>query len=426
MSILTLGFLLRAHNLTAWPRQGATFDEYAWTWLGINLIKEHTPKSWSRHPQYTKKQEIIYQKTAFTIVVPYLEHPPFFGLVAGAFAIVSGARDMYDVNLERIRPLAVFLGALSIFMIFLLTKELYGNTAALIAALIYATVPTLVIGSRIVQNENFFIPFFLFSLFLISKYLKTKKIIYRNLAAVVCGLLTLAKIPWIAATLGIVLIFMYLRKYKDALMFTSIILPIFSLFIIYGLYFDSKLLVDLWKFQLQRYDITFNGFFALFTSPYLVDRFMIDGWIYFGWFSIILLIAKDIKKNLMVILPFLAYLAIFLFAIPNEPGHGWYRYPLYPFMVIGTALFVKEYFNKNYMLTFLFLIFTGLSMLQLSWEQSFGFSFPVFRIFLLLFGLSLTPLFIPKTKKLSSLTSYVSLLLIFIFNIWTILNYNEQ
>src|SRR3989304_5421988 len=80
--VLILGFFLRSNNLYAWPRKGATFDEYAWTWQGINLIKNGIPISWSPHPQYTDKKLVIYQDTAFYVVKPYLEHPPVFGLVA--------------------------------------------------------------------------------------------------------------------------------------------------------------------------------------------------------------------------------------------------------------------------------------------------------------------------------------------------------
>ena len=192
------------------------------------------------------------------------------------------------------------------------------------------------------------------------------------------------------------------------------------------MYFDSKLFFELLSFQLQRYDLTFNSIFALFTSPYLVDRLMVDGWIYFGWFAIFLLAVKDFKKHFIVLLPFLAYLAFFVFAIPNEPLHGWYRYPFYPFLILSTALFLKEYFNKNYLLTFLFLIFTGLSMLQLSWGQALGFSFIVFRGFLILFGLSTAPLFLPKTNNIATLASYASIIIIFVLNIWSVFNYNEQ
>jgi 4-amino-4-deoxy-L-arabinose transferase-like glycosyltransferase len=424
--ILLLGLYLRHHNLYTWPRLGATFDEYAWTWLGMNLIQNQTPESWSPHQQYQNRKIIKYQGAYFSLVKPYLEHPPFFGLIAGGWAIANGVKDIYHTDLNHIRSLALLLGVLSIFIMYIFAAQIYGFKIGLLSSLIYATVPTVVIGSRIVENENFFIPIFLLSLYLISKFINTNNPWYRNLAAVLCGLLVLAKMPWITAAVAIVLILLYFKKTKDIYKFLLIFVPIFSLFIIYGFYFDGKLFVDLWKLQLQRYDLTFNSVFALFTSPYLVDRFTIDGWIYFGWFAIFLLAVKDIKKNIFIILPFLAYLFIFIFAIPNEPSHGWYRYPFYPFLIISTALFLKEYFNKNYFLTFMFLIFTGLSMLQLSIGQSVGFSFIVFRGFLVLFGLSLLPYFFPSRKNLSTFASYISFIIILVLNIWAIRGYNEQ
>lgn len=423
--ILILGFILRVHNINTWPRNGATHDEYAWTWLGINLIQNHEPISWSPHPQYTNRTPIVYRDAPYFLVKPYLEHPPLFGLVAGSFALLSGADNMYDVDQHNMRGLALFLGLVSILMIYVLASEIYGHRVGLLSAFIYSIIPTIVIGSRIVENENFFIPLFLLALYLISKFIKTSNPWARNIAAVLCGLLMLAKVPWVAAPLAIILILFYTKKYRDAGKFIAIVIPIFLLFIVYGIYWDSELFFSLWKLQLQRYDLTYNSLFAVFTSPYLVDRFMIDGWIYFGWIAIFLLAVKDIKKNYMILLPFLAYLAVFVFAIPNEPGHGWYRYPFYPFFAISIALFLKEYFTKNYFLTFLFLLMTGLSMLQLSWAQSLGFSFVVFRGFLIFSGLTLAPLFIPKTKKVAYVASYSLLIFVILLTMWSVKNYNE-
>ena len=424
--ILLLGFVVRSNNLYTWPRLGATFDEYAWTWQGISLIQSHVPISWSPLSPYKDVKNVTYQKTHFFIVRPYLEHPPLFGLVAGSYALLNGAKGMFDVNLHNIRGLALLLGVLSIFILYVFAAEVYGWEIGLLSAVIYATVPTIVVGSRLVENENFFIPFFLIALYLTSKFIKTKNPWFRNGAAIVCGLLALAKVPWLAGAMAIVLIFFYLRKYKDAGKFLAIVIPLFLLYFAYGFYFNGHLFLNLMSFQLQRYDLTFNSIFALFTSPYLADRFTIDGWIYFGWFAVFLLSVKDFKKNFMVLLPFLAYFAVFIFAIPNEPSHGWYRYPFYPFLVISTALFLKEYFNKNYLLTFLFLVFTGLSMLQLSWAQSLGFSFLFFRGFLVLFGFSMLPYFFPKTNKMSTVTNYLSIFIVFILSVWSVFNYNEQ
>lgn len=320
--ILILGFVLRSNNIYTWPRTGATFDEYAWTWLGMNLIQNKVPESWSPHPQYKNAKDVFYDKVHFRLVKPYLEHPPLFGLIAGSYAIFNGVDQISRLTIRDIRGLSLILGIFSILLVYLLATEIYGYKIGLLSSFIYSITPTVVVGSRIVQNENFFIPVFLLSLFFVSKFIKTNNASYRNITAALCGLLILAKIPWIVAAFAISMIFIFLKRYKDLFKFSTIIILISLLYLFYGLYYDANLFMSILSFQLNRYDMQFNSFFALFTSPYLVDRFLIDGWIYFGWFTMFILFIKDIKKNYMVIFPFLAYLLIFIIAIPNEPSHG--------------------------------------------------------------------------------------------------------
>ena len=230
--IFCLGFSLRYHNFYIYPRHGATFDEFAWTWLGINLIQRQTPISWSSQPQYTNKKHLIYQGAAFWIVTPYLEHPPLFGFVAGSSALINGAKDMYSVNLHNMRKLSLFLGLFSIVMVFVLTNSLYGRYISLLSTIMYATIPTLVIGSRIVQNENFLIPCWLLAIFLIKKYLDTGKKRFRNIAAIIAGLLSLAKVPWLVVGVSLGMILSYKGRWKDAFLVGAITFIIFSLFII--------------------------------------------------------------------------------------------------------------------------------------------------------------------------------------------------
>lgn len=428
MLIIFLGLILRQHNLYTWPRTGATFDEYAWTWLGISIIKNHYPESWSPHKFYTQRKEIRYQNTPFVLVKPYLEHPPLFGIVAGGFALLNGAESIFDIDVSKIRGLALLLGNLSIFLVYLLTSRIYDTKTGLLAAFLYAIVPTVAIGSRLVQNENFFIPSFLLALFCIKKYLITEEKKFRNIAAVVCGLLSLAKVPWIAASLAVILIFFYNRRYKDSILFLSLVIPIFSLFLIYGLLLDKDLFIKLWTLQLNRYDITFDGIFALFTTPYLADRFLLDGWIYMGWFSYFILLTKNIKKNIFVVFPLFAYFVVYVFGIPNESGHGWYRYPFYPFLIISLAVFLRDYFNKNYLLTFFFLLFTSLSLLHVTWGNVFGFSFIVFRFILIIQGIGILPLFFSNKRitNFSNRTNMISFCFVILLSVWTILSYNEQ
>lgn len=417
-----LGVFLRHDKFRTIPRHGATFDEFAWTWLGINLIQKHTPISWSSQPQYTQRKEIRYQGAAFLLVKPYLEHPPLFGLVAGSFAIANGAKNMYDVTLAKIRPLSLILGTFSILMVFLLSNEIYGKEVALISSLLYATVPTIAIGSRIVQNENFLIPFWLLSIYLLLRYLKTGRKRFRNIAGFIAGLLSLAKVPWLVVGLSLSMILSFKNKWRDALVVGGVTLLIFSVFIFYGLYFDKELFINLWKLQIARYDITFSGFFSLFKDPLLVDRFYLDGWVFFGWFSLVLLL-KDFKKNFPIVIPLIAYLVTYIFGIPNEPAHGWYRYPFYPFLLISTAVILKEEMKKNSFVTLFFILFVGLALLQNTWQNTFGFSYLAYRSFILLGTLPVLYL-IWKDKSSSKLVIFW-LILFTVLNISSVLIYIE-
>lgn len=422
---MLLGIFLRQDRFKTIPRHGATFDEFAWTWLGINLIQKRVPTSWSPHTQYKERQEIKYQGAAFLIVRPYLEHPPVFGLVAGSFALLNGAKDMYDVTLSKIRPLALGLGILSIFMVFLLSQEIYGTATALIASLLYATIPTVVIGSRIVQNENFLIPLWLSSLYLILKYLKSGRRKFRNAAGILAGLLSLAKVPWLVVGLSLSLILSYKEKWREAFIVGAITFTIFSLFIFYGFYFDKELFINLWRLQIARYDISFSGFFSIFTNPLLIDRFYLDGWIFFGWFSMILLL-KKFKKHVFIVIPFITYLLVYIFALPNEPAHGWYRYPFYPFLVIASAVVLKDELLKSSLISLLFLFLVGLSLMSNVWEAMFGFSFFVYRLFIVLaFATVLIPLWLPRFKSFSKLLMLVWLGAFIILNTISIINYLE-
>ena len=423
-----MGFLLRFHNYTVWPRLGATFDEYAWTWQGMNIIQHGVPSSWSPHPQYTDAKDITYQKTHFRIVKPFLEHPPLFGIFAGGFALLSGANDMYDLTINHIRPLALILGTISMLLVYLLTKNIYDRKTAILGTILYATIPTIVVGSRILQNENFLIPCFLLTLYVTSKYIRSKKKRYRNLILLLCFGLVLTKIPWIAVGISIFGIFLFYKKYTDALLVFAAVISGLAAFAVYGYYYDWNLFINLWKLQANRYDLAFSSIFALFQKPYLVDRFYTDGWIYFGWFAFVLLLVKDIRKNIFIIAPVLSYFLIFMAGIPDEAGHGWYRYPFYPFLIISIALFMREYFAKNFLLTFFFLALVGSSLLDLTWEKTFGFSVVALRICLIMWSLVLIPYFplFRNRVKFARVLSYGWFVIFILMNVWASLIYNEQ
>lgn len=433
--ILLVGGLLRYDKYTVWPREGATFDEFAWTFQGLSILNTGIPVSWSPHMAYTNTTEYYNPQGAhFRLVTPYLEHPALFGLVAGGFAKFRGVNTFDQVTIAGIRPLALIMGIVSILAVFFLTNAVYGEVVGLLAAGIYAIIPTVVIGSRLVQNENFFIPLFLFAIYFAYRYIqqsgKTKTVITPKLVitSLLCGLLVLAKIPWIAATVAVAATLFFTKHWKAALVVIGSTIVCLGIWLFYGYSTDATLFSKLWQLQLARYDMSFDSLFTLFRDPITVDRLLVDGWIYFGWVSVTWLCTKGVKKHAPIIFGFLAYFCIFVFAIPSEPSHGWYRYPFYPFLAMSLAVFFKEHFNKNYLATALSFIVVGLSMFANSWEKVLGFSYPVFRTYLIAVGIGALPGVISdkKIEKFSKVVNYCLIICIFCLTIWTIVAYNEQ
>lgn len=427
VAILLLAGLLRLHNFTTWPREGATFDEYAWVWLGMNIIQKGVPISWSPHPQYKIKTHYIAPGGArFWLVQPYLEHPPLFGLVAGGYALFRGADDMFTVSLPTMRELALILGIVSTYLVFLLATSIYGNTAGLLSALFYAITPTIVIGSRILENENFFIPLFLGMLLFLKKYLDSGKRTYLIAAAMASGIAILSKIPWIAASVSAVFILLYKKKWKETILFVSIVAPIFALYFFYGMLWDTDLFFSLWRLQLTRYDMAFDSMFALFQQPYLVDRYYTDGWIYAGWIAFALL-TTNLKKNYILLFGLLGYLLVYIAAIPNEPSHGWYRYPFYPFLTIALATFILDK-PANYLLVPMVFLGVALSLLQHTWAQVLGFSYVVHRGIILWFSISSLSVLIGEKRamKFAHWNTVLQVVTIILLSVSSILLYNEQ
>lgn len=429
MIIILLGMYLRNYNLTVWPREGATFDEFAWVFQGLSIWEKGVPTSWSPHAAYSNRVEYKNPQGArFTLVTPYLEHPPLFGLIAGGFARLNGVVSFDKVTIPKIRPLALFMGVVSILSVYLFSSAVFGAYIGLISALFYSVVPTVVAGSRIVQNENFFIPCFLLSLYFAYRYCEwgLKRDLYP--AVFISGIIPLAKIPWIAAPLAIIGMFLYKKKFHEVLLVLGMTIVFLSLYVGYGLYLDRVLLIKLWNLQLARYDMSFNSFFAIFQNPMVTDRIFVDGWLYAGWASVLFLMIKDLKKTYPVVFGFLGYLCIYLAAIPNEPGHGWYRYPFYPFLLISLALLTYENFIKNRLVTFSGLTGIGLSLLEYTWKPVFGFSYVILRGYIVLCALTTIPLVVKNKniERYANKLSWVLGIVLVMLSCWAAINYNEQ
>lgn len=422
--IVLLGCLLRLHNFTKYPQRGATHDEFAFAFLGISFLKTGIPSSWSNIPIYQNKYYLKANDTLYSIVTPYFDHPPLFGLLTGAFALLNGEREFSKVKLSTIRLVPVILGSFSIVLLFILCQSLYGFKTAVISSLVFATVPTYAISSRMSLAENLLIPQILLALILFEKLLKEERKSLVYLLGFLAGLAFLTKFVGLFVWLTLLLLFLYEpRARKHILPFSVITFLVGSVYFLYGFALDKTLFLKILSFQGAR-EVGPFSFFNLFLTPAIVNKIFVDGWVYFGWFALFISIYQY-KKNIKIVVPSLCYLLIFVLSVNQKDLHGWYNYPFYPFLAIASGKLISEIIDKPSFLKAIFLLTAGFSALNLTYFEFFGLTPGFFRTLVFLLFL---PFFL-GVARMKMLNFFVKklfifyLVLIFLLNVISVVAY---
>ncbi|HEX6837401.1 MAG TPA: hypothetical protein VF334_12565, partial [Polyangia bacterium] len=127
VAIFLVGLGLRVHHLGTFPERNRTADEYAWTWSGMTLLHEGTPRAWSWMPGYGTVPLLHWRGDEYRIVRPWLDHPPLFPVYVGTWMLASGARDILAVELLPMRLSILPLFAASFFLFWAIARRAGGD-----------------------------------------------------------------------------------------------------------------------------------------------------------------------------------------------------------------------------------------------------------------------------------------------------------
>ncbi len=335
--IMVLGLVIRLHGYRTVPPHSWTADEFAYAWCGMSLIQEGVPTAWSWLDVYGDQPVTRVGSHRYRMVTPWLDHPPLFGLLVGAAALLRGEREYFDCTLGTIRLPSLLLGILSLALVFLVARQTFGDTAAILSALIYATDPNLVFLSRLAVSENLIVFLLLATLWLFLKHCRSGGRKYLYLAALCAGLASLAKVTGFFVVILLVLLLLQRRKRREALEALAIGLALFSIYFIYGSIYDARLF---WSLLLEHGD-RFKNF--NFQQHLLFQREMrlFDPWFILGWL-VLIPVARDLKnrtQQMLLFLPLLVYLVSLLGAGAQGHFFAWYTLPFYPFIAMALGLF---------------------------------------------------------------------------------------
>jgi hypothetical protein len=188
------------------------------------------------------------------------------------------------------------------------------------------------------------------------------------------------------------------------------------IFPIYGYFYDWSLFKAVFSTNSDRYYRDgLGGFYSLITKSNITRDF-VDGWVPFGWLSLLLLKLRPKSKYWWVVIPLFSYLVTYL--IFGSHGYGWYKFPFYPFVTILVAIAFAKLFTKYNLFTAFFALFvTGGVLVDHFYPpenlQNFMWSyrFSLLAVFLIL----LYSNFNPRFSKYVSWIIFISLIII---NIW--------
>ena len=183
--VFVFTFILRSHNYDRVPTANH-LDEMLYAWSGLYLIEEGVPVSWSTL-DYPKRAQVFKGKISYkggipeasvTLYKPWLDEPPGFSLLVGAFAHFYKAEKTDFVPSSYIRMPVVLLAGFTSVMIFLIGRLVSGFGTGILAMLIFGTTPILVFASRSAMPENLIAFLLTLTTYLLLKFYQQPKFLY--------------------------------------------------------------------------------------------------------------------------------------------------------------------------------------------------------------------------------------------------------
>ena len=396
LACLVISYQYRNRFYWSYPPIAETFDEFAYAWLGLSLFETGIPTSWSFIPDYIKGvpegarlnfegtrisvdgvaptrqnfssfpkpimhvQEFDFDgyRSQFNLVMPYLEQPPLGGLIISLPLILTGEDDFSQISLFDIRKQFPLIGTIATLLVIIIGNIWYGRRVALTSGFLYATVPTIVLGSRLALPENILVPVLLAQIIFLELYERDKKRVFVLLAYLIAFFAPLIKpFGFSAALVGAIFFILRRRNFKEVGIFVLLGLFSFLTYAIYAISYDRNTFFSVLAYQSSRF---FSGPHILLYKILIpkITKIFLDGWIFFGWLALgILAFRNNSSKHTSLMLSFFSYL--FVIAFFGGENFGWYRFPLYPFLLISAGYLIVEILKKPLIFASLLFIGTG-------------------------------------------------------------------
>jgi hypothetical protein len=335
---------VRFYHLDRAPEHNATTDEYAWTWSGMTFFKDGEPTGWSNLKAYEKLRKTVrWRDHKYLIVRPWLDHPPLYSFFAGGVMHLQGYRDMYDVDLWRMRLGSLFLDAVSFILLSLVLGILATGPERLIALLLFSVLPLVVLHQRLVVSENMIVPLTLGAV-LLTLYQRRRYAIWRSvLLFLIAVMLPLTKVAGLSASVFLTMWTLACTPQRSRFVNAGCVAlgTVLGIggYIAWGRHFGPELFNEVMNNHQGRFK-GFSGLEVLLFEPKYIAKHVPDLLTVIGCALALGSLAQP--RPTAWGLAVLSYAACMAFFADDHRVFGWYFIPLYPWLCAALGVWIAR------------------------------------------------------------------------------------
>jgi hypothetical protein len=342
VAVATLvGLGLRLHDYGIAPSLVDNADELQFAWAGLNLIAHGDAVTWSYFRSYPGVEVLHAYGQTYPLVHHWLDHPPGFSLLMGAYLWLIGQREMTHLSPEALRLPAVLFATATIPLAHLVARRPLGAPAALAGAVLLATGPGAVLLARQAEPESVMAPLFLAAVLLAGRLGRGRGGLAAGLALVaICVLVPFFKVTGVAVGGVAAVILAMNARWAWALACGLGAAAGVGLYLLYGALVDWNLLWRIIGEQAQNR----RGVMAAFefiAEPAGINRRLRDGWWLLGWIGagVWLFHGRRSGAEQQLAWPLFAYAAVIAVLAGEEltAQYGWYRVIVLPFAYLAAG-----------------------------------------------------------------------------------------
>lgn len=347
VGLVLVALVLRLHDYTVAPAFTDNADEVQFTWAGMNLILHGDPITWSLpglgYPSYTPFDAF---GTHYNLVHHYLEHPPLFSLLMGAWVVALGDRSLDQTVAAQVRIPAILLSTACVLLAYLLGRRLLGRRPALVGAALLASTPAAILFGRQAETEAL-MAFLLLAALLLTLRISAGAAAGPWTVAALCACCLaapLAKLSGVALPGVCAVILLVDGRWRLALAAVGSGVASLLLFVAYGAVIDwHSFLIGLEAQNANRTGVLAAVEFVI--APAGMNRELRDGWWVLGWIGVgALCFTGSRRRQLYLAWPAAAYALTMMVMVGERQAaqFGWYRWMVYPEVYLAAGWLTWE------------------------------------------------------------------------------------